>query len=505
MRTAISLLPVTVEVAGRRLGESELSCLSGIRIQERLSLPSLCELTFLNQAGGDEMASLSVAGVSLRVTVANAAQPLFEGEVTAVEFEFETDRASRLRIRGYDRLHRLRKRQTSRGWSQIGLTHLARDLVSDLGLSVRDAGSDVVWQRIIQHGQTDFELLAERAERCGLYFVLHGGELRFTSLAGFGEPVTLTLGESLLEARVEINGDASCRSVSAEGWDPLGVSSFSGGAGTARTGREIAAEVQPGVVGGRQERKLPARALQSVRQAEALAQAELDARVAREVTFRGLTQGNPALRPGGVICAGGLSQALNGRYILTEVTHTLEGGRGFFSEISTAPAPPGRRPGGASMTLGVVTRADDPDHLGRVRASLPGYGGVETDWMQVAASGAGANKGLVTIPDTGDNVLVLCADEDPCQGVVVGGLYGAHGPPIDTRDNHPRCFSLVTAGGQRVQLDADGKSIRFENGHGSYVELGPEKSLFHSSVPLHIQAPGQTVAIRGKAIDFEEA
>jgi len=111
---------------------------------------------------------------------------------------------------------------------------------------------------------------------------------------------------------------------------------------------------------------------------------------------------------------------LAGRYVLTKVTHLIDREKGFISEISTAPEPPAIRPKGTIMTLGVVTRVSDPEKLGRVQVSLPAYNNVETDWMSVLAVGIGAKKGIVMLPDKGDEVLVLCAREDPAHGVVLG-------------------------------------------------------------------------------------
>ncbi|MCI0538967.1 MAG: phage baseplate assembly protein V, partial [Verrucomicrobiales bacterium] len=109
-------------------------------------------------------------------------------------------------------------------------------------------------------------------------------------------------------------------------------------------------------------------------------------------------------------------------------------------------------------------------------------------------------------PDVGDQVLVLCAQEDPAQGLVLGGLYGMRGPPDSGVEGQAvKRFTWVTPGGQRVQLDDQKKSVRFENSAGSYVELTPDHFAVHAATDLRIEAPGRTVAIRGKAINFEEA
>jgi phage baseplate assembly protein gpV len=200
-----------------------------------------------------------------------------------------------------------------------------------------------------------------------------------------------------------------------------------------------------------------------------------------------------------------VASQLAGRYVLTEVTHLLDTEKGFVSEISTAPVPPAIRPKGTLMTLGVVTRVSDPENLGRVKISLPAYNNVETDWMSVLTVGIGARKGLVMLPDMGDEVLVLCAREDPAHGVVLGGLSGKGPPDSGVEGNAVKRFAWLTPGGQLVRLDDSKKSLRLENADGSYLDITPQKVSLHSEGNIEIEAPGRSILIRGKAINFEEA
>jgi phage baseplate assembly protein gpV len=324
-------------------------------------------------------------------------------------------------------------------------------------------------------------------------------------LEGIGETIPLALGETLLEARIEVNGDPACRTVAADGWDPLRAEEHAGRASRARVGRSVAAEVPPERVGGAGEWSFVHRAVQDDAHAEALAQAELDLRVAREVVLRGVAEGDARLQPGARVDVQGVASSVAGRYVLTEVTHVLDGQQRFVSEISTYPATPAPQLRGASVVLGKVTSVEDPEHLGRVQVTLPACNGVETDWMGVVMVGAGAGKGLVMLPDVGDTVLVLCAQEDPAQGVVLGGLYGVGGPPdggVESRS--VKRFTCLTPGGQKLRFDDGKKSVRLENADGSYLDLGHEKVVFHAEADLDIEAPGKTITVRGRAINFEQ-
>src|SRR5262249_37098659 len=148
-----------------------------------------------------------------------------------------------------------------------------------------------------------------------------------------------------------------------------------------------------------------------------------------EVSLSGLVEGDPELHPGCVISVEGGMSALDGKFTLTEVTHSLDRERGYVTTISSA-VPPRRPQATGFITVpGTVTSIDDPEHLGRIRVSLPACSDVETDWMCVVSPGAGKKRGCMTLPDVGDTVLACCSAQNPAYGVVLGPVYGADGMP----------------------------------------------------------------------------
>lgn len=513
---------VEISVNGAPLDPAFLACLASVRVARRLSLPAQCEVGFvLDGPNAADLPSRVAIGATLEVTVADDSGPLFSGDITGQEWAHAADGAPELHIRAYDPLHRLRKRQTVRAHVQVTPRDLARDLVSDLGLDVEADEPGPLWPRLLQHRRSDLDLLVDVAERSGLYLTVRGRTLHLLTLrgraGGAGEPLPLALGASLLEARLEVNGDPACRSVEALGWDALRVEVHRGAVDRPRSGREVPASAAPDRFGEAGKVVLVDGPAPDDPRAEALAQAELDRRLAREVTLWGVAGGDPRLLPGVAVDVSGVAPEVAGRYVLTEVTHTVDGRFGFISEVSSAPperrasAAPGGGggPGGprpAVAALGQVTRVDDPDGLGRVQVSLPTYGEVDAGWLEVVCPGAGGGKGLVALPDTGDRVLVLFPQDDPAQGVVLGGLYGTGGPPdAGVEAGQVRRYTFRTAAGQRLHLDDAGRRLRLEDETGSYVELGPERVLLHAAVDLDIAAPGRAVTIRGQTIDFDRA
>jgi phage baseplate assembly protein gpV/phage protein D len=448
-------------------------------------------------------------GASLVVRLPNPAPALFDGEITAVEYVYQSDQTCLTRLRAYDRLHRLRKQQPVRVHVDQSLDELARECVKQLGIDVRSDTSGPIWPRIVQHCQSDFELLAQRAADCGLFFYLHDRVLNIFSLAGGGgPPVALAWGQNLFEVRLEINAATSTAAVEAAGWNPWRVEQHHGRAGTPRSGHDIAARVDAARVGADTQRLMVDQLVQHDRLAESLAQGELDRQVARTVVLTGVADGDPRLQPGLPIEVTGVPSPLAGRHVLSAVSHRLDADHGYISQISTIPPPPPRRKRGMVASMGRVTQIDDPEAMGRVKVCLPTYGNLESDWLAVLTMGAGAGKGLVIQPDLDDQVLVLLERNDPAQGVILGGLYGSSSRPADSdwgvAQDAVKRFTFHTPGGQRIQLDDANQRLVLEIGDGSFLELTPKRVLLHAETELVMEAPGQQVRIKGRNIDFEQ-
>ncbi|MGH2507184.1 MAG: type IV secretion protein Rhs, partial [Ktedonobacteraceae bacterium] len=207
MNPLLGLPEVVIEADGVALGTEDLQALAEVRVQQHLSLPTLCELAFLVTAGSCTGVAQLLPGAGLRVLIAGNSEPLFVGQITAVEHGYTPDHGREIRVRGYDLLHQLRKRQHVKSHVQVTTRDLARELVADVGLTVQATEPGPLWPQLVQHRQSDFELLQDIAEKCGLYLTVRGTVLHLLTLQGIGETIPLVLGETLLEARIEINAD----------------------------------------------------------------------------------------------------------------------------------------------------------------------------------------------------------------------------------------------------------------------------------------------------------
>jgi phage baseplate assembly protein gpV len=98
--------------------------------------------------------------------------------------------------------------------------------------------------------------------------------------------------------------------------------------------------------------------------------------------------------------------------------------------------PPARRALTGPVTAEVIETAIDPDKMGRVKIAYRWQTGDNTNWARLAAPHAGNGRGIMFMPEVGDEVLVVFEQGDPERPVVVGFLWnGRDQPPEAEHDN----------------------------------------------------------------------
>lgn len=506
MRTGFPFPKLTLKIGDQTLSLEGSCRLVDIRIQQRLSLPALCALTFLDPK--DELCkhhNLSL-GKPLELLVAEMpSEPLFQGELTTVEYIYSPSQVHGVSVRAYDRLHNLQRSQRIDTYEEVTVSKLAQALVPDNISVENDADPGPTWPRLVQSEESDLEFLHQTGARAGRYFCLRQDGLHIMDLAGTGQPALespLILGKSLLEARIEENSRFSWQSVAAQAWNPLKVETCESGPQRHQQNRIPQADARLSQC-RTSERVLADVVVYDNSQAEAIARAELERLAAREVSLWGVAEGDPKLQPGKLIKVEGIASEIAGQYVLTAVNHLINPELGYVSEISTMPPDPPIS-AGTLMTWGTVVSIDD--QRGRVQVKLPGYRDSQTDWLQVMAPGAGPNKGLMSIPAIGDWVLATFPHGRLEQGLVLGGLYGTHPPPDKAwgiKDGDVVRHVWRTSGGQQIVLDDENQRVQLKNKAGSEVDIAKGKLKIHAEADTDIEAPGQQIVIGGQNIDFE--
>lgn len=513
MSNVATVQALLIEVDDRDLTVEAGNALKEVRIRQHLSESTVCTLIFTEPEGGRNFIRNNrlMVGVRLQLSTSDRQAPIFSGTITGFEYRYGPAGQVVVTVSAADDLYALTKHQPVTAHIQVTVPELAETMLSGSGISVEADSNGPVWDHIVQHRVSDLAFLKDYAERSGLYFWLSDRTIRFCTLQPGTSTTTLEYGLSLLEVTLKNNARWHVDSVTAQGWNPWQAQAQSGQATQTADARSDFADA----------RLLSNQAAQSDAQMVALASAELDQAATLEKSISGTAEGDFGLVPGTDVRIANIDDTLAGPYRLTAVEHRINAEQGFITSFETTPPTPVSRSHDTMATMARVTQVEDPENLGRVKVLLPGYNDVESDWLEVVLPAAGANKGLLMLPDIDDTVLVLMLNGRPDQSLVIGGLYGQQGPPDQNiKNNAVHRYSLLTPGGQAIRMNDLDDTITIENSNGSRVELNGnainletadghrlemnEQCLrLFAQTDCHIEAPGHKLTLKADKIDFE--
>lgn len=151
----------------------------------------------------------------------------------------------------------------------------------------------------------------------------------------------------------------------------------------------------------------------------------------------GDADGDPKIQAGAQVTVEGVPKQFAGTWTVTNArhvfdpeeagyhTHFVVSGRQNRNLLALTAGSPAhaRNPALAGLVCGVVTNANDPEGMGRVKVALPWLSpDYESDWARVAQLGAGRRSGLLFLPEVGDEVLIGFEFGDARRPYVIGGL-----------------------------------------------------------------------------------
>lgn len=412
---------------------------------------------------------------------------LLEGEITSIEPIFMNGR-TQLRIRGYDKTHRLMRGKKTRAFQRVTEMMLITKIASESGMTPVISGKlpTTMFDYVLQNNQTNWDFLSERAQLYGYQFYADGVSLMVSGADSPRSllPVDMSWGGNLnrFEPRLVSMGQATSTTVM--GWNPEMKMPVMGMAAASVPKTKIG-EIRTGSITamtsfGKADDVFPAdKTISSMSEAMTIAQARFDENQSEFVKASGeLIPGNPNLVAGSMALIHGVGTRFSGSYYITEARHIWNGG-----EYKVQFQVTGRNPYTIRHLLGVeeskstkidgvvvakVTNNTDMENLARVKVSFPWMpksmgGEVESCWARLAAPSAGANRGILFIPEVNDEVLVAFENGDINSPYIVGQLW-------NKLDRPPKGTKPVCGGGkinQRIVCSRSGHVIILDDTAGA--------------------------------------
>lgn len=492
MMPVATLPPVVIEIDGQPAGDALAHAVVAVRIRHAAGRPGLASVELEAEADAGVLglpASTAIAdGVAMRIEIRGRRAVQFAGTLRAVERSRDAEGRTRVRLLAEDRGRDLRRRVAPRRLESASVQTVAEVIAADHGMHVTGTCAGFEHAVVLQHGRSDFDLLAECAARAGGAFTIDGDELRLMT-ADDGPPAVAIDDASVLAWDVAV-GPAAPAAVNGAGselglGEPLVVMALAGDSHAAPCGPH---EMALGELrGGDESSVLGAAEAQRQRTTAAACRLAL------------VVDGEAAPRVGDRILITGFVPECVEPFTVGAIEHVVSAEAGHLCTARSLMIDP-PRPEVPSLSLGQVVDADDPRERGRVRVRLFSAGGLESDWLLPALAGAGADRGLMASPRVGDTVAVLLADSLLGRGVVLGGVYGPDDPPSGALN--PDCITLATPAGGRLILDELAEALTIEAPAGGRIAFDDGGTVLHSERDLVIEAPGQRIRICADQIDF---
>ncbi|MHC5258236.1 phage late control D family protein [Streptomyces sp. UC4497] len=333
-----ALAPVfSVTVAGADLPPEMKAEVTMVCVEQAIDAAGTFAIELSNAAADEKEVSwsddqlLDPGGeVEIRLGYDGGATPVvLTGEITGLELAFPETGPVTATVRGYDRLHRLRRGRRSRAYLDVKDSDVATRIAGDLGLTADAADSGEVHPILLQADQSDLDFLLARAQAIGYEVLVRDKTLVFRARAA-GPPGTgrVSHRHGLLEFLGYLSTSDQVSGVVVRGWDPM--------LKEALVGRAKAADVAPqlGDRSGPQAAEglfgagvlsVMEQPVRTQREADLLAKGILNDLALRYVTAEATVIGDPSLTAGSLVEFSGLGRRFNGRYYVVRLAHVWDG------------------------------------------------------------------------------------------------------------------------------------------------------------------------------------
>jgi uncharacterized protein len=343
----IDVPEIDVLINGSPVSAAALRYVGEVEVDDSVEWPSMFSFVMFGSDAQDQDLpwvdnSLFSVGNAVEIKMgwagAGNMTSLIAGEITALEPDFVSGLPF-LKVRGYDRRHRLQRGRKTRTFLQKKDSDIASQIGGEAGLSVQAIDSGATLDYALQANQTDWEFLCERARLIRYEVAVSDKTLLFRPVGNDQtEILSLVWGNDLIEFRPRLSLSGQATEVKVQSWsvkDKKAVLGDSGAGDETSTmgGRSSGAAIANSAFGDAID-VVTDQPVEAQAEADQLAKARFNDLILDLITGEGLCPGNPALRAGKVIKIGGIGQRFGGSYYVTSAIHRVSPQRGYLTEFA---------------------------------------------------------------------------------------------------------------------------------------------------------------------------
>ena len=510
---------ISVSIDGRRL-----FAFKSFELKQSLNTHHSFELVIDIETGANRYVhdlkdSAAWLGKPLTVHVSPSGKPTFLGVITGVSLHRRNSDYGHILVKGRSATYRLETGLNCHSWNDRTIGEIVSELTASAGVRARvNPEYTKRLDYVCQYNESDFTFIRRLARQYNEWLYYDGTELIF-GRPTLPDAVPLEFGTSLASLDIGVQALArparvfSYRSLQDQsisektpdkpsGQDPLGHKAFLASMNLYK---------QP-------TRQYALSRIHYMSEMETYVRKKQEAETAESHYVRGTSE-NASLGVGSVVNLkssflerlGSVSAESLGRFLITEITHTVGEDSYYLNHfkaipavVHTLPAPDVELPVAQTQMATVVSNAD-PRGKGRVQVRMNWQTeGMRTDWIRVMTPDGGSsesvksNRGFVFIPEVGDHVLVGFRYNDPGRPYVMGSLFngttaGGGGQEnisktIVTRSGHTLAFNDMENGNWGITLkDAKGNVFHMDT-KGSSISITAPQTITLNAANIMLNA-----------------
>jgi uncharacterized protein involved in type VI secretion and phage assembly len=457
MPSAEHVASYEVKYNGAPIDKEHKDRLKEIKIVDHLRLPDVCTMVFTYpmKKGPDgkplpvgvDTNPFEVGMNELEVQLGprDKREPpttLFKGEIVTLQPEFGRGGCTLL-VRAYDKSHRMHRSRKVRTFQNQTASDIVQKIGGEYGLSVETDDSGSPYEFMQQNNETDWDFMWRLAEKHGFHALVEPGKLIFKGPQQ-ENPIELTWPDDLQSFSPRLTAVQQVGKVTLRAHDP-------------KTKQVIEAQsadpeqvAKIGIERNQMKNAFPeavthiaTEPVHTLDEGTRLTKALHNKLANGYISAEGVSKGDPRLKAGAMVDIKGVGTRFEGIYYLASTEHVLRGGSQYTTRILNSPTHTilgavgsdsrnGQPDFGSQLVLGIVTNNNDDQNMGRVRVKYPALSDQEEGaWARIASVSSGNDRGVMMLPQPGEEVLIGFEHGDTTRPYVLGSLFNGSDLPGD--------------------------------------------------------------------------
>ena len=455
-----------------------------VQVRQDINRVASATLEILDGNAADEGFSVSasdtfVPGASIAISLGydgNNTQ-VFSGIVTKQSLEVNPNTGPLLHIECRDEAIKMTVGRKNTAYQNKTDSDLMSSIIQAAGLSADVTSTSAQLPEIVQYYVSDWDFVLSRAEVNSFVVSTVDGKVNvFSPTADTSSALTVTYGDDLFHANLEMNAVTQLSSVKSTAWDPKNQAVTSQSASNSLSGPGNISSSTLAKVVGLSDFELQSTANLSSDNLTQWSKGQMLKSELSKITGDIRFYGSSSVSIGKYLTIAGMGARFNGDHFISSIEHDYSEGTWFTTAdvgLSAnwfvqenhvmAPSAAGLLPGIEGLYNATVKQIDqDPDNAYRILVDLPLFNDQSNGvWARLTNFYSSSGFGAFFLPEIGDEVIVGFLNQDPRFPVILGSMYSENRKPYSelTPDSDNSKKAIVTQSELRIVFDDKDKIL----------------------------------------------